>query len=181
MKEELIVSKQRVKDYGEVYTPRHIVKQMCDLVQSYCFDERKTFFEPACGNGNFLIEILHRKLTSVIEDDDEPITMLGRMYVALGSLFGCDLLEDNIAICKSRLRQSFLTYTKGNDLVADEMILDIILDSNLKVANSLEDTVTFCQVEYDEIPKFITLNYFHANLKTGEFTQFIKTGFNLEN
>lgn len=154
---------------------------MCDLVEDYSFDEHKTFFEPTCGNGNFLAEILNRKLWSVTTRDDDPTKTLGNMYVALGSLYGCDIQSDNVASCKERLRKLFMTFAKGNDLVANEKILDTILDSNFNVANSLEDTVTFCHVEYDEIPKFITLNYFHANLKTGEFTPFIKTGFNLEN
>lgn len=63
MPEKLIKSKQRVKDFAEVFTPKHIVKNMCDLVpEEMWVSVDTTFLEPACGTGNFLAEILARKL-----------------------------------------------------------------------------------------------------------------------
>lgn len=63
MTEKLIKSKQRVSDFGEVFTPAHIVKDMCDLVPAEMWVSIDiTFLEPACGTGNFLAEILARKL-----------------------------------------------------------------------------------------------------------------------
>lgn len=179
MSEQIIISKQRVKDFGEVFTPKQLVKDMCNLVQDFCYDEEKTFFEPACGNGNFLVEILNRKLLSVAEDNDEPTIMLGRMYVALGSLFGCDIQEDNIVSCKERLSKMFYTYTKGNDLVADRNLVTLILDSNIKCANSLTDTVAFCSVKFDEVKSEITLEYFATDLNLGTFSPIVKTAFNI--
>ena len=62
MAEKLIKSKQRVQDFAEVYTPSWLVKDMCDLIpQEMWNDIDKTFLEPACGNGNFLVEIFDRK------------------------------------------------------------------------------------------------------------------------
>ena len=57
-----IKSKQRVADHGEVFTDEKEVGAMCDLVieETQRIDSR--FLEPACGDGNFLIEILKRKL-----------------------------------------------------------------------------------------------------------------------
>ncbi len=62
---DLINSRDRVEEYGEVFTPPHLVNAMLDLVkpESERIDAR--FLEPACGNGNFLVEILRRKLATV--------------------------------------------------------------------------------------------------------------------
>ena len=62
-KEKIIKSKQRVKDFAEVFTHTHIVKDMCDLIPEEVWNNiESTFLEPACGNGNFLVEIYERKL-----------------------------------------------------------------------------------------------------------------------
>ena len=61
-KESLIKSKKRVKKFGEVFTPEFIVKQMCDLCEPTISQVDRKVFEPTCGNGNFLVEILNRKL-----------------------------------------------------------------------------------------------------------------------
>jgi len=63
--EKLIKSKRRVKEFGEVFTPEFIVKQMCDLCEPTISQVDKKVFEPTCGNGNFLVEILNRKLNLV--------------------------------------------------------------------------------------------------------------------
>ena len=60
-----VKSKQRVADYGEVFTAEREVKAMCDLVSQECDRIDSRFLEPACGNGNFLAEILTRKLAVV--------------------------------------------------------------------------------------------------------------------
>lgn len=65
MKENIIKSKQRVADYGEVLTPRHIVNAMLDLVKQETERIDSRFLEPACGTGNFLVEVLQRKLQVV--------------------------------------------------------------------------------------------------------------------
>lgn len=58
----LIKSKKRVKDFAEVFTPDFIVKDMCDLIPSEIWQNiESTFLEPACGTGNFLVEIMSRK------------------------------------------------------------------------------------------------------------------------
>lgn len=66
MEEKLTKSRERVKKYAEVYTPRWVVDKMCDLLEqeadSDAFAPEKTFLEPSCGNGNFLVVILARKL-----------------------------------------------------------------------------------------------------------------------
>lgn len=60
-----LISKQRVADYGEVFTNETIVNAMLDLVKQETERIDSRFLEPACGTGNFLTEILHRKLNAV--------------------------------------------------------------------------------------------------------------------
>ena len=69
VEEQVVKSRHRVKVYGEVFTPRHMVNQMLDLVREDLetgpdFVD-KTFLEPAAGDGNFLVAILHRKLRAI--------------------------------------------------------------------------------------------------------------------
>ena len=104
MPEKQIKSRQRVADHGEVFTSEREVKAMCDLVAQECERIDSRFLEPACGDGNFLAEILTRKLTVVSKKykksayDWERYSML-----ALGSLYGVDILADNCEICRERL------------------------------------------------------------------------------
>lgn len=104
MPEKQIKSRQRVADHGEVFTSVREVKAMCDLVVQECERIDSRFLEPACGDGNFLAEILTRKLTAVSKKykksayDWERYSML-----ALGSLYGVDILADNCEICRERL------------------------------------------------------------------------------
>jgi type I restriction-modification system DNA methylase subunit len=58
-------SKQRVAGFGEIYTSPHEVKAMLDLVKQETEHIESRFLEPACGNGNFLIEVLARKLEKI--------------------------------------------------------------------------------------------------------------------
>lgn len=103
-----VKSKQRARDHGEVYTHEREVKAMVDLVADQAANPEKTFLEPACGNGNFLAEILRRKLAAVvrkhkrIQHDYERTALL-----AAGSIYGIELLPDNVAECVERLYAIF--------------------------------------------------------------------------
>jgi hypothetical protein len=94
----LVKSRQRVKSYGEVFTPHHMVEKMLDLVsedlQSGPGFVDKTFLEPAAGDGNFLVAILGRKLAA-IEKTFEPALWPQESLFALASIYGIELLEDN--------------------------------------------------------------------------------------
>ena len=97
-----IKSRQRVADHGEVFTNPREVNAMLDLVrdESYRLDSR--FLEPACGDGNFLIEILRRKL-SLLKDIKSPTEWEFQSLIAVGSCYGIELLEDNAEACRERL------------------------------------------------------------------------------
>lgn len=90
-----IKTKKRVKDFGEVYTPAWLVRDMCNLAEPDISDPAKTALEPSCGNGNFLVEILGRKLKNC-KDDRQRI-------MAVSNIYGVDILLDNIKECHDRL------------------------------------------------------------------------------
>ncbi len=99
-----IKSKQRIADYGEVLTPRPIVNAMLDLVKQETERIDSRFLEPACGTGNFLTEILKRKLKVVEKRYGKSQLEYERYAVlAVSSLYGIDILEDNAQECRQRL------------------------------------------------------------------------------
>lgn len=103
-----IKSKKRVADYGEVLTPPHIVNAMLDLVKQETERIDSRFLEPACGTGNFLIEILQRKLRVVAKRYRKSQLDYERYAVlAVSSLYGIDILEDNAEECRRRLFEAF--------------------------------------------------------------------------
>lgn len=99
-----VKSKQRVADHGEVFTAEREVKAMCDLVKNETERIDSRFLEPACGDGNFLSEILSRKL-AVVKAKYRRSSYDWERYslLALGSLYGVDILIDNTEACRSRL------------------------------------------------------------------------------
>lgn len=105
---KLIKSKSRVKDFGEVYTPPHIVSDMCDLLPEGMWQPEKTFLEPSCGNGAFLAEILHRKLLRCRTAED--------VRTAVGSICGTDILPDNVAEARERMRSIVAEQFPGVDV-----------------------------------------------------------------
>lgn len=112
--EKQIVSKQRVADHGEVLTPEREINAMLDLVRDETDRIESRFLEPACGTGNFLTEILKRKLR-VVESRYAKSQLEYERYavLAVSSLFGIDILEDNAKECRRRLLGVFdENYTK---------------------------------------------------------------------
>lgn len=99
-----MISKQRVADHGEVLTGTREVTAMLDLVKSETERIDSRFLEPACGTGNFLIEILNRKLR-VVEARYVKSQLEYERYaiLAVSSLYGIDILEDNVRQCRRRL------------------------------------------------------------------------------
>jgi hypothetical protein len=99
------VNRQRVIDHGEVFTPPGLVNDMLDLVAHECERIDSRFLEPACGNGNFLAEVLRRKLRTVDsrENVKNPTRWERDGILALCSMYGIDLLPDNVAACRERL------------------------------------------------------------------------------
>lgn len=106
--EKQVVSKKRVSDHGEVYTGRREVNAMLDLVKQETERIESRFLEPACGKGNFLTEILERKLC-VVESrySKNQLDYERNAVIAVSSVYGIDILEDNIVECRRRLWNIF--------------------------------------------------------------------------
>lgn len=105
---EQVKSKQRVAAHGEVFTAEREVKAMLDLVQQETERIESRFLEPACGNGNFLAEVLRRKLLIVQERYGKSQLEYERYAVlAVASIYGVDILEDNAIECRERLFNVF--------------------------------------------------------------------------
>lgn len=109
-----VKSKKRVADHGEVFTAEREVNAMLDLVKHESFRIESRFLEPACGNGNFLVEILRRKLTAVTDRyKNSQIEWERYAIIAIANIYGVEILEDNAQECRERLFQIFdETYTK---------------------------------------------------------------------
>ena len=101
--EKQIKSKRRVSDFGEVYTARKQVTDMVDLVDSTASDITTTVLEPACGNGNFLVEILTRKMNTIHRCPTSPIRFECDTLRAVASIYGVDIQKDNTIECRERL------------------------------------------------------------------------------
>ena len=98
-----IKSKDRVAKRGEVFTAEREVKAMCDLANE-CERIDSRFLEPACGNGNFLAEILARKLSVVRKKyKKSTVDYEKNSLLAVSSLYGVDIMQDNAEECRQRL------------------------------------------------------------------------------
>ena len=97
-------SKERVRERGEVFTAEREVKAMCDLVKDETERIDSRFLEPACGDGNFLVEILTRKL-EVVKRKYKKSTLdyEKNAVLAISSVYGVDIMQDNVVACRDRL------------------------------------------------------------------------------
>ncbi|MCM1321913.1 MAG: restriction endonuclease subunit M [Bacteroides sp.] len=97
-------SRERVRDHGEVFTAEREVKAMCDLVKDECERIDSRFLEPACGDGNFLAEILARKLAAVKRRYGKShFDYEKNAVLAASSIYGVDILLDNVLACRNRM------------------------------------------------------------------------------
>ena len=107
----LVKSKQRVADHGEVFTPAWMVEAMLDLVKDETERIDARFLEPACGSGNFIVQILKRKL-AVVESKYGKHAFERQHYALYGlmCIYGIELLADNIAECRANVLEVFAEY-----------------------------------------------------------------------
>lgn len=111
--ENLVKSKQRVADHGEVFTPSWMVEDMLDLVKGESERIDSRFLEPACGSGNFLKVVLARKLATVqARYGKSEFERNHYALFALMCIYGIELLEDNVRECRNNLLVIFVTQLK---------------------------------------------------------------------
>ena len=104
MAERQIKSRERVAERGEVFTAEREVNAMLDLVKQETERIDSRFLEPACGNGNFLVEILRRKLEVIRRQYQKQLGELElQTTIALSSIYGVDIMKDNVEECCQRL------------------------------------------------------------------------------
>lgn len=114
-----------MQKYGEVFTAEREVKAMCDLISVDVWNNIDSrFLEPACGNGNFLVEIYARKL--------ERCNTQKEALRALNSIYAIDIQADNCEESRQRLKQMYLTKFSYTQKV------DEILNNNIICGNFLE-------------------------------------------
>ena len=169
---KLIKSRERVKKHGEVFTPENIVREMCDLAEPDLSDPAKKVLEPAAGDGNFLVEILQRKLAKVKENfAKNPMVadLEFAVLAAVANIYSVDIMPDNVREARKRMRGIvFDIFAKMKNSEDFLMALDEILQVNIVRGNSLtkkmwteisqngqtlwgaEDTLKF----YDFVPDF---------------------------
>jgi hypothetical protein len=98
-------------DHGEVFTPRWLVEAMLDLVEGETERVESRFLEPACGSGNFLVPVLQRKLAAVhVRYGRSDFERRHLALLALMSVYGIELLEDNVAECRKNLLDVMALY-----------------------------------------------------------------------
>lgn len=145
-----IKSRDRVRDHGEVFTAPREVNAMLDLLPPELFaNPDSTFLEPTCGTGNFLVEVLRRKLTAC---PSSPVVTLR----VVCSLYGLDLADDNIATCHERLSELVHEHVKRLGLApadARQLLSDCahVMAANVKAADTLRCDVHGTRWEWRQV------------------------------
>ena len=142
MAKKQIKSKDRVADHGEVFTNEREVKAMCDLVEQECDRIDSRFLEPACGDGNFLAEVLSRKLAKVKKLYSKSSYDYERYSIlALSSIYGVDIMKDNAEECRARLfelwNKEYESSCKKNCNNETRQAAIYILSQNILCGNAL--------------------------------------------
>lgn len=155
-----IKTRQRVRDLAEVYTHTREVKAMLDLVPDMFPTAKdpgntdRKFFEPTAGSGNFLEEILRRKI-AFVTSARYPSAMLyeHRLLRGLASIYAVDIDSENVAESKDRMKHVMQTHL-DNDLNTKvptpgfSGAVDVILETNIVLANTLTDLHSIEWVDY---------------------------------
>ena len=142
MEKTQIKSKERVAERGEVFTAEREVKAMCDLVKDECERIDSRFLEPACGDGNFLAEILHRKLDVVKKKYKKSTYEYEQNSVlAITSIYGVDIMMDNVLACRERMfdiwNREYTANCKADANDETREAVKYILSKNIVLGNAL--------------------------------------------
>ena len=134
-------SRRRVVDHGEVFTAEREVNAMLDLVGAETERIESRFLEPACGNGNFIAEVLRRKLAVVAARyRRSPDEYQRYAFLAVSSIYGVDILADNVGECRERLFRIVEKDARSNIAAVDPAFLDTVryvLEKNILCGDAL--------------------------------------------
>jgi len=134
-----IKSKKRVSELAEVYTNEREVEAMLDLVKLDSYNIDKTFLEPSCGNGNFIIAIIHRKLSTITDDKEFNLIKV------ISSVYGIDICENNVQETKQRV-YDFLSEFMDISNISKQIWH--ILNQNIILGDTINKPENITIVEY---------------------------------
>ncbi len=150
-----VKSKQRVADHGEVFTPAWMVEAMLDLVKDETERIDSRFLEPACGDGNFLVQILRRKLAAVeLKYGKSEFERRHYALLAVMSIYGIELLQDNITDCRANLLEilaEYLNLDETDDLYRAAFHVlsqNLVHGDALKMRTHMDEAITFAEWGY---------------------------------
>jgi hypothetical protein len=167
----LVRSRQRVADHGEVFTPSWTVEAMLDLVKNESERVDSRFLEPACGSGNFLVQVLLRKLATVEKVYGQNVfershhALLGLMCI-----YGIELLLDNAEECRANLLDIFSLFLGEK---ADPQLIDaaavvvhanIIQGDAISMATPSGESIVFPEWAYLRKGKFARRDFSYDTL-----------------
>lgn len=177
MTNTLVKSKQRTVEFGEVFTSKEIVDSMINLIDEGKLSIESRFLEPACGNGNFLYEILDKKLKSVEDKYKKDQNDYERYSIlSVSSMYGIDILNDNVLECRKRLLDLYIKrYTNlFKNKINNKSIESVgyILDNNiitgdalsLKISDKSEKPIVFSEWSFINSTMIKRRDYTLANL-----------------
>jgi len=153
--EQLVKSRQRVVDHGEVFTPRWLVDDMLDLVKSETERIDSRFLEPACGSGNFLLPVLERKLAAVqARHGRSDFEKRHYALFALMCVYGIELLPDNVDECRDNLAAAlarFLGPSAGNEwhrAAVAVVAVNVVQGNALEMTDTAGEAILFPEWGY---------------------------------
>lgn len=166
-----IKSRKRISAYGEVNTAKKEINEMLDLVKQETERLDSRFLEPACGDGNFLMEILNRKLVILVKNfKKNQYEFEKNLIVIIGSIYGIDILIDNIQSTQNRLYHSLLKVYKKyfNNNFNDELMKTVLFILKKNIIHG--DALTLKHVDEDKPIIFSEWAIVDNKLKRRDFT-----------
>jgi len=157
--DKIFKTKERVRDLAEVFTSEREVRSMLDLVRYLSENVENTFLEPSCGNGNFLVAILKRKLETVKAKYRKQIDAEFYMIKAVASIYGIDISEENVLEARDRLFYEIKNFYSNtyNTKKATEGFWDSIkwvIKKNIILGDMLNKIDNVILVEYTTPKKY---------------------------
>jgi len=152
MSQSLIKSKDRVRDVGEVFTPPELVEAMLNQFPKDAWKSDRVWLEPTCGNGNFVIAILRRKLKK-----------RHSLEQALNTTFGFDIMPDNVIECHKRIYNDIVfPYLCSRKRLTKKQAIDIVVDCVCIVETNIRHTEDTLKENLNEIQSFDQLPTEHV-------------------
>jgi hypothetical protein len=175
---DIIKSKARVSAHGEVFTPSNLVEDMLQIVENDISRIDSRVLEPACGSGNFLVPSLKLKLSQVNKQfSKSEFEMKHHALLAVMSIYGIELLEDNLGECIENLQTAFeSSYSGQSDPVLYEavqqiLVCNIIQGDALSLKDLNSEPLVFPEWSYLGRGQFIRRDFkFEEILEMSEYT-----------